>query len=334
MEKTKQAKKCAKCEHEKKISEFYDSHCECRDCTKKLCENDDTKLEASGQTEKCPRCEQIKMISEYYRGNDKCKNCLKEEQRERNKLNREKMIALKNDPKMKDKPKVCRRCKETKTISDFRINRGECIGCERTSGRKYNKENKSIRQKWQDKNKEHFDELRAERYQRKKPEIRKKYTDRCKNDKCFKIHQTLKKRLQGCIKKVKSTEEYTGAKYAETVKWLEYNFTDEMNWKNHGTYWDIDHVIPVSRWNLNDEKHVEMCFNWKNLSPLEKGKNRNEKRDKIDIEQVTRHIENLKKYHKENELDDDELQKYQKQCNYRLIKYWARHLDAGTPLKL
>ena len=40
-----------------------------------------------------------------------------------------------------------------------------------------------------------------------------------------------------------------------------------MSWTNQGTYWDIDHVLPCSNFNLEQDEDIKKCFNWKNLRP-------------------------------------------------------------------
>jgi hypothetical protein len=47
-----------------------------------------------------------------------------------------------------------------------------------------------------------------------------------------------------------------------------------MNWNNHGIYWEIDHIIPCSRFNLEDEEQQKQCFHYSNLQPLTKTENR------------------------------------------------------------
>jgi hypothetical protein len=57
------------------------------------------------------------------------------------------------------------------------------------------------------------------------------------------------------------------------LKWIEYQFDENMNWDNQGTYWDIDHVTPCSNFNLENEEEIKKCFNWKNIRPCEKIEN-------------------------------------------------------------
>ena len=52
---------------------------------------------------------------------------------------------------------------------------------------------------------------------------------------------------------------------------LEKQFTEEMNWGNQGSYWHIDHKIPISVFNFNtpDDMDFKLCWALKNLRPLE-----------------------------------------------------------------
>ena len=71
------------------------------------------------------------------------------------------------------------------------------------------------------------------------------------------------KSLKGMTKQ-SSTEEILG-KYIETYrKWLEFQFTPEMNWSNI----EIDHVKPICMFDVSKEEELEEAFNWKNTQPL------------------------------------------------------------------
>ena len=272
-------------------------------------------------TKKCSKCGEIKQITEFYIG-FQCKECIRKNQRERNKRNKENAKEIMNNPNLRNKPKTCIKCNKEKTVGDFRIERNECIECERAFGRKYNKENHDVRKKWHDANKERHTELQAHWYQQNKPKINEKYNKRYAEDVCFKLHQMNKKRIQKYIRKIKSTEKYIGTKYENVAKWLEYNFVDDMTWKNHGTVWDVDHVIPVCKWDLKEDSQIDACFNWKNLSPSPCMVNRNKKREKINPEQVESHLRRLQEYFIENELDKDELIDYLSNYETIIKKYF------------
>ena len=77
-------------------------------------------------------------------------------------------------------------------------------------------------------------------------------------------------------KKDQHLEQYLGCTQDFLYKWLEYQFEGQspspvaMNWSNYGTYWVVDHVLPVAYFNHENPDEVKKCWNWKNLMPLEK----------------------------------------------------------------
>lgn len=51
-------------------------------------------------------------------------------------------------------------------------------------------------------------------------------------------------------------------------QFLEHQFTPEMTWENYGSYWEIDHVMPLSRFDLEDADQVKLAFHYSNCRPL------------------------------------------------------------------
>lgn len=64
------------------------------------------------------------------------------------------------------------------------------------------------------------------------------------------------------------------------VAFLEAQFKPEMNWENYGTYWNIDHVLPLASFNLQDGRQLRQAFHYSNCRPLEAEKN-SEKNDSL-----------------------------------------------------
>ena len=57
---------------------------------------------------------------------------------------------------------------------------------------------------------------------------------------------------------------------------LERQFKRGMSWANYGRHWEIDHITPVSYFDLTDPAQLALCFNWQNLRPLTCRQNRRE----------------------------------------------------------
>ena len=122
--------------------------------------------------------------------------------------------------------------------------------------------------------------------------------------------------------KNKSTSEYLGCSRDEYIKWLLCN-NNNYNLENRGSEWHIDHVIPLSQFDLENEQEQILAFNWRNTMPLSCQENLS-KGIKIIKEQIEQHYKNLIDYHNKNNLE----------LPIEFIDLFAKHLDAGKPSKL
>ena len=88
------------------------------------------------------------------------------------------------------------------------------------------------------------------------------------------------------------------------------------NIQNHGTYWHLDHVIPVSFFDLNDPDELYLCFHYLNYMPITANDNLN---NKIIYSQLLTHSDNIINFHIKNNINIDK--KY-----FQLL---ARHLKSS-----
>lgn len=91
-------------------------------------------------------------------------------------------------------------------------------------------------------------------------------------DNNFRISETLRSKFNRAIKR-QNYSKFLSCDIIFLNKWLEYRFTPEMNWNNFGSYWHIDHILPISRFNFNNINEIQICFHWTNLQPLPKKDN-------------------------------------------------------------
>ena len=103
----------------------------------------------------------------------------------------------------------------------------------------------------------------------------------------LKIRKTLKGKLSGAISSGINVSLRKGTKagrHWETLvnftidhlkRHLERLFTPEMTWANYGTYWHIDHKIPIAVFNFEKPEHIDfqLCWSLENLQPLQATKN-------------------------------------------------------------
>ena len=64
--------------------------------------------------------------------------------------------------------------------------------------------------------------------------------------------------------KQSSTKEILGIDIDTYRKWIEFQFTPEMNWSNI----EIDHVKPFCMFDISDDEQLKEAFSWKNTQPL------------------------------------------------------------------
>lgn len=108
---------------------------------------------------------------------------------------------------------------------------------------------------------------------------RRKYeNNKCKTDVNYKIRKNLRIRLNralnGIVKSV-STLVLIGCSIEELKKRFETAFytnpkTGEMmSWENYGFYgWHIDHIVPLSSFDLTDPEQLKKACHYTNLQPL------------------------------------------------------------------
>jgi len=229
---------------------------------------------------KCDKCGIIRTIDKFRKYTDKensfsktCKKCLNEQDKLRKKNLRQK--------KLETLIAKCEKCQEKKLLKEFSklkkfYKKKICISC----------------------------------YPRFLTEQKNEW---CKNESNTNINYRLKKsiasRLRSVIIKNSTTMNYIGCNIQYLREWFEYNFTKEMNWDNYGSYWTIDHVIPVHKFDLTDETEILKCWNWSNLMPVQLlkkvDKNGNQilapplQKVDIDMNQVTNIIQKLENFKEE-----------------------------------
>lgn len=134
------------------------------------------------------------------------------------------------------------------------------------------------RKKWYLNNKDkHADARRkyeSENKQRLLFARRKWEQERMKNDPNYSLRKSLRSRIRlslkfGYYKKDKKTEELIGCTIEQFRDYIESLFTPGMSWNNWcAKGWHIDHKIPLSWFNLDNENCRKLAFHYSNMQPL------------------------------------------------------------------
>lgn len=136
--------------------------------------------------------------------------------------------------------------------------------------------------KWRTSNKKKCCELTT-KWKKENPEkvrkAKKTQYERYKNDPAFvisgSISNALRYSLGKGIKANKKLEEMVDFTVAQLKKHLEKQFRSGMSWENYGSFWHIDHKIPIKAFNFTSPDHIDFkrCWALENLQPLEAVKN-------------------------------------------------------------
>lgn len=201
---------------------------------------------------------------------------------------------------------LCKYCNNQVNLDLFRKNRKKCKNCERKDGREYRQSDygKEKAISWSTNNKQRHVELQSEWAKNNRRYLNDKYNARIKVDFNFKMKYMCKKHLLNNMNKKSTTMKYFSCDITLFTSWLTYCFTDKMNIENHGSYWHLDHVIPVTLFNLENEEDLRLCFHYLNYMPLP-GKENMSKHNKIIYSQLISHLDNIINFHIKNELNID-----------------------------
>ena len=242
----------------------------------------------------CSKCEETKNINEFVKNTNICCDCNNERRR----------LKYKNDEEHRKKlVKMASEFKHQKVIEKQKLKEEEQL--------KIGLENKQCKYCDEVKPKERF------RYNRLK------CRDCERDDPVEKFKRYSRTRIYNCLKRNKTKHyiEYLGCSSEEYFEWmLEHN--SEFTLDNYGKVWHIDHVIPISKFNLDDVDSQMLAFNWRNTMPLSSKENLT-KNNKIIVEQIENHFDKLKTYHDKKNITLPQI----------YIDLFARYLDDGKPLK-
>jgi len=107
-----------------------------------------------------------------------------------------------------------------------------------------------------------------------------------------KIHKMLKNQYTSYIKLIGCDIEFL-------KKWIEFRFDTYMNWNNLGSYWQIDHILPINKFDLTKLENAQICFHWTNLQPLPSRENIS-KSNKILLHYYFNNIVNINRFNQIN----------------------------------
>jgi len=97
-----------------------------------------------------------------------------------------------------------------------------------------------------------------------------KYAKR-KTDLLFRLKDSLRNRIYCAVRynqKSGSAVKDLGCSISEFKKYTESKFYGKMSWNNWGTIWQLDHIVPLWKFNLSNRNQFKQAAHYTNLQPL------------------------------------------------------------------
>ena len=290
---------CSKCGEMKDPDRIVKNRNLCKDCcNKKKNENYHNKVVDDTEQIMCSVCNTSKNATLFIRGSKRCKDCNNIKRRNEYQEKEEvRVVKIEQATNYKKRRKAIRdevKLAEIKTLE-------EEIGQDNTIC-KYCNEVKT-------KTRFRHNRLKCKDCEREDP--------------FEKFKRYVRTRIYNCLKgnKTKHAHEYLGCSPDEYLKWILFN-ASEFTLENYGQVWHIDHIIPLSKFNFDNEQDKFMAFNWRNTMPLLAKENLS-KNNKVLKPQIEKHLVTLMEYHTEKNIELPQI----------YIDLFAKHLAAGNPLE-
>jgi len=283
---------CSKCGLIKLEDKFIPNRNICKECRNLKCREKYKVLEIDIDLQmKCNLCDKEKSVSLFYKSRKICKDCLNEKRRNHYNTDNDHRLKLIQNASTFKHNKVLERQK--KKLEEIGEGNKKCSCCDII------KDNSRFR----------YNRLKCRDCERDDP------MDKFKRNVRSRIYIALKK------DKKMNTIKYLGCNSNDYLNWI-LNYNENYNLENRGKEWHIDHVIPVSKFNLDDPVQQLIAFNWRNTMPLSPKENLS-KNSKILVPQIEEHYKKLLDYHKENDMEIPQ----------EFIDLFAKYLVVGNPLK-
>jgi uncharacterized protein (DUF983 family) len=258
-------------------------------------------------SKQCNGCNIWKLSTEFNVRQNKCKPCVKEQK----KIWEQNRILKQQNPTpqivVPEGSKLCKRCNKVQLIEEFKHKKTHCYTCQKLDSRNWKAKNpdrvKKYNTEYKAEHKEEISEYNSKYNIENRAEIQKRSTANMarlkKENPSFKIACNMRSRMKDAfksyntkIKKCDHTKAILGCSMAFLCEWFTFRFTVDMNFKNYGSLWHMDHVVPCCRFDLTDDDEQRKCFHWTNLKPMN-GKENISKNGKMCKNEIKIHEEKL-----------------------------------------
>lgn len=143
----------------------------------------------------------------------------------------------------------------------YQNNKENQINKSRIWYRENKEKSKATKAKYYQNNKEKIDNAKKKWHEKNKEKMKQwvnKYMiNRYHTNFDYRVKTIINKRIRDYVRlKNNSTLLILGCSIEQFKKWIEYQFDENMNWENMGSYLGFGHVIPCSSFDFSDEEQI------------------------------------------------------------------------------
>ena len=214
--------------------------------------------------------------------------------------------------------KTCTTCQIDKPLSEFSSQivkkynkiryRAECKKCRVIREQNRNQLNPEAHNRyckqWRDNNKDHIKKYERERVNTKR-----------KEDDQFRIKTDIVSHTRHFINGERRSYKLVNCSFEQLQRWFIYLLPDTHSWNDKN--WHVDHVIPLSFFDLTEKNQLIIACHWSNLRPISEADNR-EKRNLIYKDLIINHIDKVKKFLTVN----NDYQANMETCWWQRVELW------------
>lgn len=198
--------------------------------------------------------------------------------------------------------KLCSTCKKERSLKRARDWK-----------KKNSQKDKEITRKWREEHKEETSEYNSKYNVENREEIQarqtKQHRERKEIDLNYKLATDYRSYLSNFMRSYQNESYHFKFKKDFLIKWFTF-LNPKFIIQNYGVGgWNIDHIIPCSMFNLENENELKQCFHWSNLQPLKSIDNL-KKGTKITKEEIDILESKLNQFINENDIKLPKFDRY------------------------
>jgi hypothetical protein len=187
--------------------------------------------------------------------------------------------------------------------------RSECKACrvkrEAHRNKAHPEKHNEYAKKWKQDNK---DSVRA--YENKRVKEKRQ------TDEQFKLRTDLTSHLRHFITETRKTIKHLNCNFQQFKTWFGYQFKPGMSWDDKKT-WEVDHVIPLSYFDLKDPEQYKIACHWTNTRPIT-SENNKLKSNHVQLQTIIDHMDTIKKFLKNH----NGYQVCMATCIWQTVEVW------------